>query len=106
MEKYKVLTENLDWFNINKDDILLFNDPRFWINNLLLDSEDLSCVWVKKCIKLHPTWFEKIEEENTYTEQDMKNAFSAGINQAGSYFRIIHIYLKHISLFIFGLKIT
>lgn len=72
MEKYRVLTDNLDWYGVSKDTILEEkNNGEYFVNPGYALTKDT----MEKLLELHGDWFEKIEEK-TYTEQDMRECFN------------------------------
>jgi len=72
MKKYKVLTDNLDWFGIQKGAELVFaDDLKIRVHNILEGGINPAC-WnvsdddefkIKMLLSRHPDWFQEVKEE-------------------------------------------
>jgi len=88
MKKYKVITDNLDWCGLEKNDIIKYQSYRcsnsnesFYTkkekveNKLMTDKIIFEKEEFDLLIKQHPEWFEEIKEEdiikNLFTKGDM-----------------------------------
>lgn len=76
MKKYKVLTDNLDWYDAPKDSMITFLTDKVNVYNPELDINVAVSGQIFDsllyCVKLHPDWFEEIQEKE-FTKDDMMN---------------------------------
>jgi len=77
MKKYKVITDNLDWYGIQEFAIITFKDNLdIVIDNPFIDKKYRRyCILeddkfkIKLLLNQHPSWFEKIEEDKFELEE-------------------------------------
>ena len=80
MKKYKVLTDNLDWFGIQKGAELVFaDDLKIRVHNILEGGINPAC-WnvsdddefkIKMLLSRHPNWFQEVKEEGYYHKDEV-----------------------------------
>jgi len=86
--KYKVITDNLDWYGIQEFAIITFKDNLdIVIDNPFIDKKYRRyCILeddkfkIKLLLNQHPSWFEKIEEDKFELEEKEWKDFTKSIN--------------------------
>ena len=65
MKKYKVVTDNLDWYHLPKGRIVAVTSPGEFEGGINHFQQT-----IEECMLLHPDWFEEVKE-NVFTRNDM-----------------------------------
>jgi len=70
MKKYKVVTDNLDWYGLNKNDEITKTDNGYVVSKNAPGILPSCVIPIDDAVKLHPEWFKEIKED-IFSKQDM-----------------------------------
>ena len=69
MKKYKVVTDNLDWYHLPKGRIVAITSPGEFEGGINHFQQT-----IEECMLLHPDWFEEVQEKE-FTRADMVDPY-------------------------------